>query len=78
MIHWNRSWLVFFLGLASLAFQSTAMSQSTSSNVPPEWQTFAEHTDYRETPRYNETVAFAGKLAAASPLNSFRKFWQKR
>ena len=50
------------------------MSQSISANVPPEWQTFAEHTDYHETPRYNETIAFAKKLAAASPMLRFGSF----
>jgi hypothetical protein len=32
---------------------------------PPEWRTHAEITDYRETPGYAETVAFARRLASA-------------
>ncbi|MDQ3685797.1 MAG: M14 family metallopeptidase [Acidobacteriota bacterium] len=43
-------------------------AQSPAPPVPPEWQTHAEKTDYRETPRYDETVAYARRLAAASPL----------
>jgi len=41
---------------------------------PPEWQTDAEKTDYRETPRYAETIAFSKRLAAASPLIEFQSF----
>ncbi len=37
---------------------------------PPteDWRTKAEATDYRETPRYDETMAYCQRLAAASPL----------
>ena len=37
------------------------------STIPPEWRTHAESTDYRETPNYNDTIAFARRLAHASP-----------
>jgi hypothetical protein len=37
-------------------------AQSESANVPADWRTFAEQTDYRKTPRYAETVAYARKL----------------
>ena len=33
---------------------------------PEDWRTRAELTDYRETPRYDETVAYCQRLAAAS------------
>jgi len=49
------------------------MSQNTSQ-VPPEWLTHAEKTDYRETPRYDETIAFARRLDQASPLIKFETF----
>jgi hypothetical protein len=52
------------------------MAQSASPHVPPEWQTLAEKTDYRETPRYDETVAYSRKLAGASPLLRFTNFGQ--
>ncbi|REJ78927.1 MAG: peptidase M14 [Acidobacteria bacterium] len=45
--------------------------QTTSINVPDEWQTFAERTDYRQTARYPETIAFARRLASSSPQVSF-------
>jgi hypothetical protein len=43
-----------FLLLLFLAtgFQQMIMAQSTSPPVPPAWQTHADKTDYRETPRY--------------------------
>jgi hypothetical protein len=57
------------------------MAQITSMNVPAAWETHAERTQYRETPRYDETLAYARKLAAASPLirvQSFGKSGQNR
>ena len=53
---------------------SIAMAQSSPVPVPPEWQTHAEKTDYRETPRYDETMAYCRRLAAASPLLRFTDF----
>jgi murein tripeptide amidase MpaA len=41
-------------------------AQNPSSSIPPEWQTRAEKTGYRETPTYEETLAYARRLAAAS------------
>jgi len=42
--------------------------------VPMEWQTHAEKTDYRETARYDETIAYSKHLADASPLIEYRSF----
>lgn len=55
-------------------FHSTAMAQNTIPPVPSEWQTHTEKTNYRETPRYDETIAYAQKLDAASPLISYTTF----
>src|SRR5205085_6678851 len=55
-------------------FSTNIMAQSPSPPVPPEWQTFTERTDYRETPRYEETIAFSKKLAAASNLIRYTTF----
>lgn len=57
-----------------LVFAVAVPAQSTSANVPAGWQTFAEQTQYRETPRYKETVAFAKRLASNSPLLRFVSF----
>ena len=62
--------------LATLNFQQTTMAQSTTPPIPAEWQTLAEKTDYRETPRYEETLAYSRKLAGASSLIRFESFGQ--
>jgi len=46
------------------------------STIPPEWRTHAELTDYRETPNYTDTVAFARRLAHASSAIEFEIFGQ--
>ncbi|MEO8434637.1 MAG: M14 family metallopeptidase [Pyrinomonadaceae bacterium] len=74
MNHWPVCRRGFFLALLVLACLTLARSQSESSLVAGEWLTFSERTDYRETPRYNETIAFARKLDAASPLIRFTSF----
>ena len=43
-------------------------------HVPPEWRTHAELTDYRETPSYDDTVAFARRLAHASSSIEYEGF----
>ena len=50
---------------------STYLCQNTN---PPEWRTHAEATDYRETPSYDDTVAFARRLAHASPCIDYESF----
>ncbi|HEY6804976.1 MAG TPA: M14 family metallopeptidase [Pyrinomonadaceae bacterium] len=46
----------------------------TNTNIPSEWLTPAEKTDYRETPTYAETIAFCEKLADASAAIEFHSF----
>jgi murein tripeptide amidase MpaA len=50
------------------------MSQKNRPSVPPDWQTRAEETDYRETAPYADTIAYAQRLAGASPLLQFESF----
>ncbi|MGI8734370.1 MAG: M14 family metallopeptidase [Pyrinomonadaceae bacterium] len=50
------------------------MTQESRSTVPSDWQTYAEQTNYRETARYDDTVAYARRLAAASPLIRYESF----
>ncbi len=76
MLRFAYSSLRFLLLLTALNSQQMIMAQSTSPPVPSEWQTLAEKTDYRETPRYDETVAYSRKLVAASPLLRFKSFGQ--
>jgi len=42
--------------------------------IPQEWRTHAESTDYRETPTYSDTIAFARRLAHASPSIQYEYF----
>jgi len=64
-----------FLSLTLLLlFQAQTMSQHQHTRVPVDWLTHAEKTDYRETPRYEETVAYAKRLDQASSLIKFQSF----
>lgn len=57
-----------------MALTVSAIAQSESPGVPNEWRTLPESTDYRKTWSYDETVAFAKKLDAASPSVLFTSF----
>src|SRR5678816_1477189 len=46
----------------------------STPSIPPEWRTHAESTDYRETPSYSDTIAFARRLAHASPSIEYQYF----
>jgi hypothetical protein len=59
---------VFFL------FIMTANAQSESPNVPKEWQTLAEQTNYRKSWNYADTIAFAQKLDKASEKIVYKSF----
>jgi len=64
---------IFFI-CAGFLFPMKTRAQSESKNVPIDWQTYAEQTDYRKTPRYAETVAYAQKLDKASDLIVYKSF----
>ena len=59
--------LIFVLVLVFI-LMTNIYSQSEMGTVPPAWQTVAEQTEYKKTSTYDETVAFAKRLDAASPL----------
>lgn len=65
----NRIAHSFFL---LLALSAVGLSQSESANVPPEWQTTAEKTDYAKTSRYDEAIKYAKDLDKASDLISYQ------
>ena len=60
-------------GLVFLFFM-TANAQSESTNVPQDWQTLAEQTDYRKSWNYEDTIAFAQKLDQASDKIVYQSF----
>ncbi|MGD2109592.1 MAG: M14 family metallopeptidase [Phycisphaerae bacterium] len=51
-----------------------AAPANPSANVPAEWLTKAEQTAFRETPRYDETMAYARRLASTSEWIDFQSF----
>jgi hypothetical protein len=58
--------LAIYAGILFFAFCSNALAQSDMGNVPSEWQTIAEKTDYKKTSTYDETIAYCKRLAIAS------------
>lgn len=70
-----RSTFVFALALALLLLNTDSTdAQSQTPTVPAEWRTHAEKTDYRETPNYEDTMAYARRLDAASPWIRLAEF----
>ncbi|MDT7542608.1 MAG: hypothetical protein QOE33_2512 [Acidobacteriota bacterium] len=64
-----------FTLFVTLAFMSPAVrAQSRSQNVPNDWLTLAEKADYRETPTYEEVVAYARRLERASRVVRVAEF----
>jgi hypothetical protein len=66
--------IILIVACLIFIFTMETKAQSESQNVPKDWQTHAEKTDYRETPRYAETIEFSKRLAAASPLIEYKTF----
>ncbi len=42
------------------------------SNINSDWQTYYENSDFKETPRYEETLKFSERLAEASPMIHYK------
>src|SRR5919202_3799173 len=63
-----------FKGLVCLLLLSLMSTDANAQNVPLEWRTDAEKTDYRETPRYAETIAYCRRLAAAAKEIRYAEF----
>jgi hypothetical protein len=60
--------------LLALVAAQHVYAQSISPNVPADWRTRAEQTDYRETPTYAETLEFARRLERASRVVRVTEF----
>lgn len=61
---------IFFV----LLFSNFLLAQSEAVNIPSEWQTLAESTNYQQTWRYDDTIKFAKKLDKASDLVTYTTF----
>ncbi len=57
-----------------LISSSGAVAQSISKNVESGWKTYSESTNYRATPRYDETISFAKRLDNASDQIVYKSF----
>lgn len=55
-------------------FYMNTNAQSESKNVPDEWKTLAEQTDYKKSWNYADTIAYAQKLAKESNLIEYKSF----
>lgn len=64
-----RFFLLIFILVPAAA---TAYSQSESANVPADWRTTAEGSEYRKTSTYDEAIAYSKRLDAASPWITYR------
>ncbi|MCB1022808.1 MAG: peptidase M14 [Acidobacteria bacterium] len=62
-------WLVLLVFAAA-----PVVPQSSEKQIPDNWQTFAESTDYKRSSTYDEAIGFSKKLAAASDLITYRSF----
>ncbi len=63
-----------FIICSIFLFSMKTNAQIESANVPKDWQTYSEQTDYRKTPRYAETIQYAQKLDKASDLIAYQSF----
>jgi murein tripeptide amidase MpaA len=76
MLHFVKPLFVSTIISLILTTSNIVMAQSIPPTVPPEWQTLTEKTAYRETPRYDETIAYSRRLDAASTLIRLDTFGQ--
>jgi hypothetical protein len=63
---------ILILAILPGLFAAAAFAQSESANVPADWRTTAEATDYRKTSTYDEAIAYSKRLVAASPWIRYR------
>lgn len=81
MAHRPKCITLVFLVLAATALVSPPLRAEDSQrladpsrDVPEEWLTFTEQTDFQQTPRYDETVRYCRRLAEASPWVEYQTF----
>lgn len=70
----TKLFAILLLAASILSNEETTRGQTPQTQVPPEWLTHAEKTDYRETPDYDATLAYARRLDEASPWIRLTEF----
>lgn len=69
----DRALIVFaMLSFPWLLLATPAFSQSEAKNIPDQWKTTAESTNYARTSRYDAAIAYARRLDNASPSLVYR------
>lgn len=71
---WKNQFLSFVCLSIILLFSMNITAQSESKNVPKQWQTLAEQTDYKKSWNYADTISYAQKLAKDSDLIEYKSF----
>src|SRR3954451_2338610 len=61
----TSNWLLI-AALSLILFRTMDFAQSDTGNIPPQWQTTAERTNYKQTSTYDEAIAYSKRLAGAS------------
>lgn len=72
----NRSkhFILFVLPLLIFFFANLAIAQSDAGEIPSEWRTAAERTDYAQTSSYEETIEYSKRLAKASGMIQYTTY----
>ena len=70
----TRTFALSVFGLLGVCRMGAAELPNPSIDVPPEWATRAEATDFAETPRYADTLDYCRRLAEASPWIDCQSF----
>ncbi len=70
----NVQKLLFLFVFVLFAAGSNVTLNCQSIDLPGKWKTLAETTEYRETPRYDQTVAYSKRLDAASDEIVYQSF----
>jgi hypothetical protein len=58
----------------NILFAMSANAQSESKNVPKEWKTLAEQTNYKKSWNYDDTISYAQRLTKASEFIEYESF----
>ncbi len=71
---WSTTLLRLYLAITAIGLLSIIAMSRNNPNLPNEWRTYAEQTDYRETPRYDVTIEYSKRLDRASTLIKYETF----
>ncbi len=70
----SRRWQTLVSALYIALFGLSGQAQSESPDVPIQWQTTAEATDYKKTSTYDETIAYSKRLDRATQFITYQTY----